>query len=182
MSNTTGTVRHDSHVRTDWLNAGMSRAKAAKLVEQADAIITADIGKWDVRNHSHLGRRESYCDFIAVTSPGGWNENHAGSATVKVRGCDGFRRYALLVLRELVSEYGSDTPKIVTDYFGAGRVDVTQTFHPSVGWRDAEDIAPATIQLAKKLAGFGFTRVAIQQYETKRTADFAIRELLTKGA
>jgi hypothetical protein len=99
-------MRHDSHVRTDLLNAGLSRDKAKLLAERTRAALKEN-GTWDPRAHS--GRREgAYSDYISVTTPSGWIVGHpTGSATVKVRGCDEFRRYALYWLRQELLTDGS---------------------------------------------------------------------------
>jgi hypothetical protein len=91
-------IGHDSHVRTDLLNAGLSR-RAAKLLAERTLAALKENGTWD--RTAHWGRREGEgTDRIAVTSPAGWYDGHpTGSATVKVRGCDGFRRYALLWMK-----------------------------------------------------------------------------------
>jgi hypothetical protein len=97
---------HDSHVRTDWLNAGMGRVTAQRLIDTVEPMLR-EYGA--ISKYAHTGRRDPNTDFIQVTSPNGWGEDHPGSATVKVRGCDAFRRYALGMLKaELISGGGAE--------------------------------------------------------------------------
>jgi hypothetical protein len=95
-------TRHDSHVRSDWYPIGTTRGKAEELAEAIERRF-ADLGEaYTTRLNAHSGRREDGCDFVAPTAPGGWNKQHAGRYTVKIRGCDGFRLQARRFADELV--------------------------------------------------------------------------------
>jgi hypothetical protein len=99
------TIHHNGHIRSDWLNAGMGRTTAQRLIDNVTPILREN-GAFG--EYAHAGRRGP-TDFLQVTSPNGWGDNHPGSATVKVRGCDDFRRYALGMLKaELISGGGAE--------------------------------------------------------------------------
>lgn len=92
---------HDSHILSDHLDAGLTRTIAQRLIEQALPIM--EQRGYPKISTDHNGRRDAYsCDRMTVTSPGGWTAGHIGPATIKMRGCDHYRRQADAVLKELL--------------------------------------------------------------------------------
>ncbi len=103
---------HNGHIRSQWLDAGMSRARAIDLANRAEIMLASEGYDFARRNYPHGLRhaRDSMPDTLTATSPGGWRENHPGASTVKVRGCDAFRSHALAVLLALITE-PTDIPR-----------------------------------------------------------------------
>lgn len=85
-------VHHNGRIRTDWLPLSLSYGKAKVFAEKLTTALKAE-GAFG----GHESRSFNDKDRVAVTRPGG------GRATVKVRGCDGFRSRAYEVARALAA-------------------------------------------------------------------------------
>lgn len=95
---------HDSRILSEWLPMGASRAKMETFRARLQEALR-NMGSFDA--HAHRGRRDSAsCDYVSVTSPGGWIAGHDGSATIKVRGCSNFRRQARALAPAIASSMG----------------------------------------------------------------------------
>jgi hypothetical protein len=95
-------IRHNGHILSSWLDAGMSLAKAKQLAAATQAELAA--AGWAPGWEAHPNRRSLDGDYVAATSPSGWRANHAGAATLKIRGCDHYRAAALEIARRLSEE------------------------------------------------------------------------------